>query len=163
MPLPIGRAMPTLEGATAWIVAPANEFAGYPVLVQFWAVSCPACKFNMPRFLELGRIYEKHGLLLISIHTPRGESDRNVEQVRATAEEIGITGPCAIDNENAIADCFEMGGIWPSYFFFDGEGRLRSRAAGATGLKIAENSLKRLLALPPADTDKPTLSEAKAA
>jgi len=67
--------------------------------------------------------------------------------VREAAAEMGLTGPCAIDNAHAIGDHFQTGGVWPCYFLFDAEGRLRSRAAGALGLKMAENSLKRLFAV----------------
>lgn len=69
----------------------------------------------------------------------------DVEKVRAAMEEMGLTGPCAIDNDHTLGDRFQTGGVWPCYFLFDAEGKLRSRAAGALGLKMAENSLKRML------------------
>ena len=69
----------------------------------------------------------------------------DVEKVRAVVKEMGLTGPCAIDNTHVLGDRFQTGAVWPCYFLFDAEGRLRSRAAGALGLKMAENSLKRML------------------
>ena len=80
----------------------------------------------------------------MSIHMPRMESDMNVEKVKAIAEELGLTGPCAIDNDHTLGDRFQTGGVWPTYFLFDAEGKLRSRAAGSLGIKMAENSLRRL-------------------
>ena len=78
---------------------------------------------------------------------PRMEADMDVEKVKAAMEEMGLMGPCAIDNDHAIGDRFQTGGMWPCYFLFDAEGKLRSRAAGVLGLKMAENSLKRLMEL----------------
>ena len=78
---------------------------------------------------------------------PRSESDMDVEKVKAAVQELDLTGPCAIDNDHALGDRFQTGGVWPCYFLFDAEGKLRSRAAGALGIKMAENSLKRLLDL----------------
>ena len=78
---------------------------------------------------------------------PRMEADMDIELVRSTAIEIGLAGPCAIDNDHVLGDSFQTGGVWPCYFLFDAEGKLRSRAAGAMGLVMAENSLKRLLEL----------------
>ncbi len=69
----------------------------------------------------------------------------DVEKVKAAVEEMRLTGPCAIDNAHVLGDRFQTGGVWPCYFLFDAEGRLRSRAAGVLGLKMAENSLKRML------------------
>ena len=147
MALSIGSPIPLLDGSTEWI----NESAlpvqlhGRPLLIQIWAISCPICKMNMPRLQQLAETYAVQGLRLISVHMPRGEADMDVEKVQAAMEEMELTGPCAIDNDHALGDRFETGGVWPCYFLFDAEGKLRSRAAGALGLKMAENSLKRML------------------
>lgn len=147
MPLKIGSELPSFEGATQWLgdLVLGQDLCSQPSLIQFWATSCPVCKMNMPRLQQFTETYAAHGLRLISVHMPRMEADMDVEKVRAAIEEMGLTGPCAIDNAHVIGDRFQTGGVWPCYFFFDAEGRLRSRAAGALGLKMAENSLKRLL------------------
>jgi len=153
MPLPIGTCLPPLDGATEWLDEPIAIYAiqGRPTLVQFWAVSCPICKINMPSLLRFLETYHQDGLQLLSVHRPRMDSDMDVETVRAAAVELELTGPCAIDNAHTVGDLFQTGGVWPCYFLFDAEGKLRSRAAGQLGLKMAENSLKRLLAPEPAD------------
>ncbi|BDI30820.1 hypothetical protein CCAX7_28710 [Capsulimonas corticalis] len=105
---------------------------------------------NAPHLLGLIETYRDQGLQLLSVHMPRMESDMDVADVRVEAESLGLTGPCAVDNEHTIGDLFQTGGVWPCYFLFDAQGKLRSRAAGQLGLKMAENSLKRMLALEPA-------------
>ena len=152
MPLPFGNCLPPLGGATDWLDAPVatDALQGRPTLVQFWAVSCPVCKINMPALLTFLETYQREGLQILSVHRPRMESDMDVAKVRAVAEELALTGPCAIDNEHTIGDLFQTGGVWPCYFLFDAGGRLRSRAAGNLGLIMAENSLKRMLAPEPA-------------
>jgi len=151
MPLPIGTCLPPLGGATHWLEEPVatDALQGRPTLVQFWAVSCPVCKINMPGVLSFLETYQADGLQLLSVHMPRMEADMDVAMVRAVADELALTGPCAIDNAHTVGDLFQTGGVWPSYFLFDAEGRLRSRAAGNLGLKMAENSLRRLLAPEP--------------
>lgn len=146
-PLPIGSPIPSLAGATEWInvVSQPNTFNGHPLFVQFWAISCPICKMNMPAVREFRRTYAPQGLGLVSVHMPRMEADMNIENVRLVMDELEMDEPCAIDNAHAIGTRFQTNGAWPYYFFFDAAGHLRSRAAGALGLKMAENSLKRLL------------------
>lgn len=152
MPLPIGTCLPPLDGATEWLDVPiaTDALQGRPALVQFWAVSCPVCKMNMPSLLRFLETYQDDGLQLLSVHRPRMEADMDVAKVRAAADELALTGPCAIDNAHTVGDLFQTGGVWPCYFLFDAGGRLRSRAAGNLGLKMAENSLKRMLAPEPA-------------
>ena len=147
MPLVVGTIMPSLDGTTEWLNqnVPLNTAAGHPILLQFWAISCPICKANTPRLQNLLETYTVQGLQLISVHMPRMEADMDVGKVGVAVKEIGLTGPCAIDNAHALGDRFQTGGVWPCYFLFDAEGRLRSRAAGIRGLKMAENSLKRML------------------
>jgi len=148
MPLPIGTCLPPLDGATDWLDGPVatNALQGRPTLVQFWAVSCPVCKINMPSVLSFLETYQEDGLQLLSVHMPRMGADMDVDKVRAAASELALTGPCAIDNAHMVGDLFQTGGVWPCYFLFDAGGKLRSRAAGQLGLKMAENSLKRMLA-----------------
>ena len=150
MPLSIGTAIPSLSEATEWlgIDVKYRSSANRPMLVQFWAISCPVCKINMPRLQQLVSTYAEQGLQLVSVHMPRMEADTDVEKVKAAVQELGLTGPCAIDNQHILGDRFQTGGVWPCYFLFDAEGKLRSRAAGALGLKMAENSLKRMLGTP---------------
>ncbi len=149
MLLQIGTHIPTLSSTAVWLDNPTNvdSLLGRPILFQFWAISCPVCKMNLPRLQQLTETYAAQGLQLISVHMPRMESDMDMEKVKAAVVELGLAGPCAIDNDHAIGDRFQTGGVWPTYFLFDAEGKLRSRAAGALGLKMAENSLKRLLEL----------------
>ena len=138
--------MPSFEGATEWLGGEwFMESTEQPTLVQFWAISCPVCKMNVPRLLEFVQTYKESGLRLVSVHMPRMEADMDIAKVADAVREMNLAGPCAIDNAHAIGDRFQTGGVWPCYFFFDAQGRLRSRAAGALGLKMAENSLKRLL------------------
>lgn len=150
MPLSVGTQNPFYKATTQWLDTSTdkNYWFGYPYIVQFWAISCPICKINMPRLQQLVSTYREQDLQLVSVHMPRSQADTDVEKVKAAVEELGLTGPCAIDNNHALGDLFQTGGVWPCYFLFDAEGKLRSRAAGALGIKMAENSLKRMLGTP---------------
>jgi hypothetical protein len=99
---------------------------------------------NMPRLQSLLNVYALDGLQLVSVHMPRMPADMDVARVRVAVAELALTGPCAVDNDHVIGKQFQTGNIWPCYFLFDDERKLRSRAAGALGLKMAENSLKRM-------------------
>jgi thiol-disulfide isomerase/thioredoxin len=146
MPLRIGTDMPELTGATEWVgpEVKREELAGSPTLVHFWSTSCYICKNNLPTLRKWEETYGPKGLKVVAVHMPRSEAELGVEKVKAAIAEYGITDPCAIDNEHEIGDRFQTAGLWPHYFLFDADGKMRSRAAGDAGLKMIEASLKRL-------------------
>ena len=148
MVLKTGTPIPSFEGATDWIQEPVaqSSLLGHLTIVHFWAVSCPTCKSNFPELQRLIETHARHGLRAVSIHMPRFEADTDVEKVVAAVKELDLTGPCAVDNQHTIGDRFGVV-AWPSYFLFDRECKLRIRAAGQLGIKMATNSLARLIGL----------------
>ncbi len=143
-----GASLPSFEGATAWIEAEPEHRAliGRAVLVQFWALSCYLCKEQMPALVRWAADEKARGLEVISVHTPRQHSDCDADAVRRAAAELGLRMPVAIDSAHAIADRFEIGGLWPHYFLFDRAGKLRARAAGGRAVDVLESALPRVLA-----------------
>lgn len=146
MALKVNTPMPSIEGPTCWLNSEvsADELRGHPVLVHFWAVSCPACMHNMKSLQAWKEQYEPQGLRLVAVHLPRMSVDRELELVEAVVQKHGITWPCAVDSESVLGERFETGVAWPYYFLFDAEGKMRTRAAGGVGLRLLENSLNRL-------------------
>lgn len=138
--------MPPLDGATDWLnrQVSINDLLGSPTLIQFWAISCPLCKTNMPQIRQWQETYGAYSL--VSVHAPRSRADLSLPLVRQAAHDHGVIEPCAIDNNLTISSLYEVAGIWPYYFLFDAEGKMRCRAAGTIGLRLVEDALKRMLA-----------------
>lgn len=149
MALKVGALLPALDGIEEWIGGRVTnvELEGYPVLFDFWALSCPFCLQNLPRLHEWRDQYADHGLKIVAVHLPMRDVDRQSENVRSALQKYGINEPCALDHEGILAQRFGTGGIWPYYFLFDAMGTMRSRAAGYSGLQILEKALQRSLAL----------------
>ncbi|MEO8650460.1 MAG: TlpA disulfide reductase family protein [Acidobacteriota bacterium] len=151
MPMRIGDARPSFEGATEWmneLQETADDFvSGQPTLVYFWATSCGICKDNMPKLRELKARYKDKGLKTVAIHMPRYEADTDLEAVKKAIEEHCIDDVCAIDNQHKLKDAFlnEQGWV-PVYYLFDAEGRLKSRAAGEFGVGVLTTALEKMFA-----------------
>jgi len=139
----VGTPLPQLDGAVEWL----NEEVLNPLkeprltVIHFWALSCPACKANMPDVHLLRDKYASIGAQFIAIHTPRTPEDLNIDDVRRVASEIGITEPCAVDSLNIIGSRFQLSGMWPYYFLFAADGKMKRRGAGAIGLRLLTSSL----------------------
>ncbi len=144
-----GAPLPSLAGATPWLgLEPApEELRGRPAVVHFWAMSCHLCKEQMPVLRAIEERFAPRGVAFVSIHMPRQESDTRLPDVVEAVRDLGMREPVAVDGEHALGDRFETGGIWPMYFLFDAEGKLRSRSGGAAGLGVIESALERIVPL----------------
>jgi thiol-disulfide isomerase/thioredoxin len=112
-------------------------------ILHFWSKSCPACHYNMPHLQRLRDEYAGRGLQVIAVHRPMRTTDLDTEEIRKIATELGITEPCALDNDHKIGDALEVD-AWPTYFLFDSGGKLRRHAKGNFGVKMIEQALIRI-------------------
>lgn len=145
----IGDAMPSLEGATAWINGSLDQakrdLDGAPVLIHFWAVSCGICKEKMPQLNELTSKYKDLGLKAIAVHMPRYEADTDLDTVNEAIQANNISEPTAVDGLHKLRDAFHNEQGWvPVYYLFDAEGKLRTRAAGEFGVGILATALAKM-------------------
>lgn len=149
MPMRIGDARPSFEGATEWLNElreTADEYVqGQPTLVYFWATSCGICKENMPKLQELKAKYRDRGLRTVAIHMPRYEADTDTAKVSEAMAEHCIDDVCAIDNQHKLKDAFlnEQGWV-PVYYLFDADHKLKSRAAGEFGIGVITGALDKM-------------------
>ena len=145
MPLRTGSDRPSLDGVADWVNgAPrAEELDGRPLLVHFWSVSCSICHDVAAEVARWQAEYGPRGLAVIGVHQPRSPQELDVAAVAADASgAMGMTWPCAIDNEHTIVGRFENQYV-PAYYLFDAGGKLVHRQAGDRGFerlhaKIAE-------------------------
>jgi thiol-disulfide isomerase/thioredoxin len=151
MPMRIGDAMPSLEGATTWfngsLEGTVQDIEGKPTLVHFWAVSCGICKDKMPQFNELKKKYGEKGLQTVAVHMPRYEADTDLDLVNEAIEANKIEEVCAVDSLHRLKDAFQNEQGWvPVYYLFDAEGKLKTRAAGEYGIGVLTTALEKMFA-----------------
>lgn len=149
MPMRIGDALPSFEGATEWLNElqdKADDYVkGQPTLVHFWATSCGICKEKMPELINLKNKYKANGLKVVAVHMPRYEADSDVNAVSAAVAQHGIEEYVAIDNQHKVKDAFmnEQGWV-PVYYLFDADGKLKTRAAGEFGIGVLKGALEKM-------------------
>lgn len=142
-----GSPMPSLGGATGWInSAPlaAEDLRGKVVLVDFWTYSCINCLRTLPHVRAWAQKYKSHGLVVLGVHTPEFEFERNNANVLRATRELGIDYPVALDSDHAIWRAFGTY-AWPTMVFIDAQGRARHRQLGEGGYDKAERVIQQLL------------------
>ncbi|MEZ5543503.1 MAG: TlpA disulfide reductase family protein [Pseudomonadota bacterium] len=102
------------------------DYRGRPLLVTFWATSCPGCIREMPRLAALYRELAPRGLEIIGIamhYDPPNE-------VLAMRERRRIPYPIALDITAAAAHAFGDVQMTPTTFLIAPDGRIVFHAAG---------------------------------
>src|SRR6185295_15501793 len=81
----VGQKAPEIKKSDVWInTAPLTlaSLKGKVVVIDFWAFDCPYCAEAMPHVLDLYDKYAKDGLVIIGVHTPRIDSEKDVPKSR---------------------------------------------------------------------------------
>lgn len=91
----------SLRHATGWINSPPltpSELQGRVVLIDFWTYTCINWIRSLPYVRAWADKYADQGLVVIGVHTPEFEFEKDVGNVRRAAQGQRVTYPVAIDN-----------------------------------------------------------------
>jgi thiol-disulfide isomerase/thioredoxin len=138
----------SLSSATEWFNSPPlNEegLKGRVVLVQFWTYSCVNWIRTLPYVRAWEMKYRDKGLVVIGVHAPEFEFERQVANARWGAELFRVDYPVAVDNDFAIWRAFDNR-YWPALYLIDGQGRIRYRHFGEEEYEQSERAIQELLA-----------------
>jgi hypothetical protein len=82
---------------------------------------------------------------VIGVHSPEFAFERNIDNVRRSAQDLRIEYPIAIDSDFAIWGAFRNR-YWPALYFVDADGRVRHQQFGEGEYDQAERIIQQLLA-----------------
>ena len=145
--LPIEGDLPSLHGAAGWLNSPPlsrESLHGKVVLVDFWTYSCINWRRSLPYVQAWARKYRDHGLVVVGVHTPEFDFERDLKNVRQAANVMTIGYPIAIDNDYAMWRAFNNE-FWPALYFVDRNGRIRHHAFGEGEYDKSERVIQQLL------------------
>ena len=146
--LPTEGELPSLGGATGWLNAQPLTAAGLRrkvVLVQFWTYTCINWLRTLPYVRAWAEKYKDQGLVVIGVHSPEFEFEKNVENVRRAAKDMSVDYPIAIDRDHTIWRAFNNN-YWPALYFADAQGRIRHHQFGEGDYERSERTIQQLLA-----------------
>jgi thiol-disulfide isomerase/thioredoxin len=123
---------PELRGATAWLNTreplSIKGLRGKVVLLDFWTYGCINCLHVLPALARLERKYRDE-LVVIGVHAPKFDTEKNVEQLRRTLDRLGITHPVAQDADFRIWREYTVR-AWPTLVLIDPAGYVVASVAG---------------------------------
>ena len=121
-----------------------SDLKGKVVLVDFWTYSCINCIRTIPYLVDWNEKYADRGLVIVGIHTPEFEFEKNIENVKAAVERFGIKYPVIQDNDKGTWNAYQNQ-YWPRKYIVDNEGYIRYDHIGEGGYSETEKVIQSLL------------------
>ena len=140
--------VPSILDATEYINISPNELAetleGKVVLYDIWTYSCINCIRTLPYITTWDEKYRNEGLMIVGIHTPEFEFEKNKDNVVAAVQKFDINYPVVLDNEKEIWNEFQNQ-YWPRKYIVDHDGYIRYDHIGEGAYKETEKVIQQLL------------------
>lgn len=141
---------PEIVGIINWINSPPlslMQLQGKVVLIDFWTYSCINCLRTLPYLEKWYQDYKDKGFVIIGVHTPEFEFEKDPQNVAEAASRLGVKYPIAQDNDYKTWEAFHNH-YWPAHYLIDAKGDLRMIHFGEGGYIETENAIRKLLGMP---------------
>jgi cytochrome c biogenesis protein CcdA/thiol-disulfide isomerase/thioredoxin len=140
---------PEFSGIEAWLNSKPLTMAqlkGKVVLIDFWTYSCINCARTLPYITQWDREYRDKGLVIIGVHAPEFEFEKNRANVEAAIAAHHIGYPVAMDNRLDTWTAYNNS-YWPALYLIDQQGRVVYTHFGEGNYAETENNIRHLLGL----------------
>jgi len=131
-------AVQTIDGRTIKF----REPSGRPLLITFWATTCPGCIKEMPHLMELYEELAPKGLEIVGIAMYYDPPN----QVMTMARQRGIPYPIALDQDKVALHAFGIRELTPNSFLIAPDGRVVYHKVGEMDLGKVKKQIVDMLA-----------------
>jgi len=138
---------PDLEGISGYINSEEfklEELRGKVVLIDFWTYTCINCIRTQPYLNAWYDAYTDDGLVIVGVHTPEFEFEKDFDNVKDAVEKAGIKYPVVQDNNYQTWRAFQNR-FWPRKYLIDIDGLIRYDHAGEGAYEETEDIIQQLL------------------
>ena len=114
------------------------------ILVDFWTYSCINCQRTLPYLTSWYEKYKDDGLLIIGVHTPEFEFEKDYENVVAATKKWDVTYPVVQDNDRQTWRAYKNR-YWPRKYLIDIDGFIVFDHIGEGAYEKTEKLIQHLL------------------
>ncbi len=120
-----------------------KKLHGKVVILDFWTYGCINCIHVIP---DLQRLEKKYGnkLVVVGVHSPKFENEKNLGTLRKVIMRYGITHPIVQDEDHKLWNAYGVIG-WPTQIVIDPQGNVVGSVVGEGHYNTLNHTVARLL------------------
>ena len=122
-----------------------SSLKGKVVLVYIWTYTCINSIRPMPYVHDWNQKYSNNGLVIVGVHSPEFQFEKNFDNVKRAVQRFGITYPVVLDSDHGTWNAYGNN-YWPRYYLIDTQGNIRYDYIGEGSYDQIEKSIQSLLA-----------------
>jgi cytochrome c biogenesis protein CcdA/thiol-disulfide isomerase/thioredoxin len=121
-----------------------GQLKGKVVLVDFWTYTCINCIRTLPYIKKWDEMYRDKGLVIIGVHAPEFEFEKDPDNVQRAITQNGLKYPIMQDNDFKTWRNFNNH-YWPAKYLIDINGNIRYHHFGEGDYNETEKQIQNLL------------------
>ncbi|MCG8072661.1 MAG: thioredoxin-like domain-containing protein [Candidatus Thiodiazotropha taylori] len=120
-----------------------DDMLGKVVILDFWTYGCINCIHVLA---DLKKLEEKYGhqLLVIGVHTPKFDNEKNLQTLRKIVIRYAVDHPVINDVNGLLASYYGMR-AWPTRVLIDPKGEVLGKVVGEGRYDQIDNKISELL------------------
>ncbi len=122
-----------------------SSLKGKVVLVYIWTYTCINSIRPMPYIHDWNQKYSNNDLVVVGVHSPEFQFEKNYTNVKDAVQRFGIKYPVVLDSDHGTWNAYRNN-YWPRYYLIDAQGYIRYDHIGEGDYNQIEKSIQSLLA-----------------
>lgn len=122
-----------------------SDIAGKKViLIDFWTYSCINCQRTLPYLKAWNEKYKDKGLVIVGVHTPEFDFEKDYNNVLSATKSLGVTYPVVLDSNRGTWTAYDNQ-YWPHEYLIDIDGYIVHDKIGEGDYDVTERAIQDAL------------------
>jgi thiol-disulfide isomerase/thioredoxin len=122
-----------------------SSLRGKVVLLYIWTYTCINSIRPMPYIDAWNQKYSDKGLVVVGVHAPEFQFEKNYTNVKDAVQRFGIRYPVILDSDHGTWNAYGNN-YWPRFYLIDTQGYIRYDHIGEGNYDQIEKSIQSLVA-----------------
>ncbi|MBV9666883.1 MAG: redoxin family protein [Nitrososphaeraceae archaeon] len=122
-----------------------SSLRGKVVLLYIWTYTCINSIRPMPYIDDWNQKYSNKGLVVVGVHSPEFQFEKNYTNVKNAVQRFGIRYPVILDSDHGTWNAYGNN-YWPRFYLIDTQGYIRYDHIGEGSYDQIEKSIQSLVA-----------------